>query len=236
MDQEVWVLDDPGGIQVREVKGNTGTVITVKEAFSPTPLASAIFVVCEKVWKVDRKATPFVSTYTPDTSGSPDPPVVATVDATALQGSVALWQVLIEDADGNESVMLPDAVRDIYVMPVPGAGDEGPVHTVVPVGNVFTPDLAFGMAVNQKVVLTADSVLNGPINGRPGSSTTWTLIVDEDATGGWGLALDPAAYFHEANILGKALPSKRSQSDWILDQAGHNSLSGTPLPDQPIPA
>jgi hypothetical protein len=101
------------------------------------------------------------------------------------------------------------------------------------VANVFTPDLSKGL--NQLVFLTADSTLNRSINGPTDSSVDWTLIVDQDGIGGWNLIVSPEdGYTYKVNLLGTAAPLTRSQSNWTHDQAGHNSLSGMPVSDQPI--
>lgn len=232
--KEVWILDDPGGIQVREIASNTATRIVVTQAFSPTPSVSAIFVVCEKIWTVDRIATPFTAAYTPDASGNPDVPIVANVDATALQGAVALWRVLIEDVNGNMSIALPDGVRDIYVAVI--TGDGGPVYTVPFIDGAFAPDLSRGL--NQRIFLTAAGILKGPRGGlTANSSITWTLIVDQDAAGFHDLHLDDDAYFADIVLASQdSPPERRAQCNWILDQNGHNSLSGLPSLNQPIPA
>lgn len=104
------------------------------------------------------------------------------------------------------------------------------VSTIDNVANTFTPDLSQGPL--QYVLLVADSVLNQPVNEPGGFS--WTLIIDQDATGGHNLTLDPT-YFFEANILGRALKSTRAQSQWLSDANANNSLSGLPSTDQPIP-
>lgn len=104
------------------------------------------------------------------------------------------------------------------------------VNTVGNANNIFTPDLSQGGL--QYVLLVADSTLNAPLNEDPAAA--WTLIVDQDATGGHNLIFDPT-YFYTANLLGKAAASTRAQSQWIADANGYNSLSGTPSTDQPIP-
>jgi hypothetical protein len=117
----------------------------------------------------------------------------------------------------------------------PGAagapGSFGPLVIVPGLGNVFTPNLGAGPL--QYVLLTADSTLKQPTSEPAG--TWWNLIIDQDAVGGHNLVFDPT-YFFSANILGRALPSTRAQSQWLSDTSGNNSLSGLPSTDQPIPA
>ncbi len=113
-----------------------------------------------------------------------------------------------------------------------GAGGiTGPVYTIPNTGNIFVPDFSQGLL--QYVLLIADSQLAPSVNGTPG--TFWILIIDQDATGGHNLQLDPS-YFFKSNILGLAALSTRSQSQWLCDAAGKNSLSGAPSTDQPIPS
>jgi hypothetical protein len=226
--QIVIIAGTGAGQPAKLILSSTATIFTIAQPWDVTPDSTSVFIVISPTNAYEYTT----KTVTNDGSFSAAVPV-ATTPAITTEAQTLLIQVASAGADGNHFPMRYQPFREVYIPPQVTGASDGPVFTVPNVANVFTPDLSMGL--NQKVVLVADSTINAPINAPAGSSVTWTLVIDQDVTGGWNAILDPA-YFYNANLLGTAAASTRGQSNWILDQSGHNSLSGTPSTDQPIPA
>jgi len=210
---------------------NTGWTTT---SFLNVPGNGTIFIEEEPTWRTNVNTVAAPNSSAPVLS-SPETVPLISVPTTNLQGLVALVELLAQNVNGLDSAELGDGLRMLYI--VPGAGSsnntDGPVYTIPNVGNTFTPDLSKGL--NQYVLLTANSMINAPINVPAGTSITWTLIIDQDSAGGHNALLQPGSYFTNVNILGTALANTRSQTNWVTDQSGNTTISGTPSTDQPIP-
>ncbi len=116
---EVWIMSGAGAGQVRDIASNTGTVIVPKLPFSPPPDATSQFIVVAKTHLVDIPTSPDTAITIPQTMTTA--PVIALVDATALQGLEVFVRVLPQDEFGNDADFAVDEYREIYVNPVPSS-------------------------------------------------------------------------------------------------------------------
>jgi hypothetical protein len=225
----VWIMAGTGEGQRRNIASNTATTLTLSTPWSIIPDATSVFVVLETGASVTMDGAPFQN------NGVVSSQAVLAVLNTPFtsQGTQSfLVQVVSEDVRGNISPVRFAPWQEVFVPSLTASSlPDGPVYAVPNVSNVFTPDLSQGL--NQRVLLVADSIINTPINVPPGTSVTWTLIIDQDSAGGHNAQLP--GYSFNSNILGTSLPGTRSQSNWITDQSGGTSLSGSPSTEQPIP-
>jgi hypothetical protein len=234
--QMIKVFYDPTGSAVPGdevvITDNTSTSWSVT-SFQKKPGVGTVFIEVESTLRANVVTAEAPNALAPTISSSSTGAVpLISIPAADLQGYVALVDLRAQDADGNDSPETGDSTRMMWIVPNPIADvADGPIYLVPNIGNVFTPDLSNGL--NQNVVLVADSIINTPINVPPGTSVTWTLIIDQDSAGGHNAQLP--GYSFNSNILGTSLPGTRSQSNWITDQSGGTSLSGSPSTDQPIP-
>jgi hypothetical protein len=215
----------------KTIQSNTATVFTLAQPWDITPDATSVWIVTDPT-AVYEYATKSINNA--GLGGIAGLVVaVATTPAVTSNAQSLLIEVATCDKDGNCFPMRYQPFRELYVPPQNTSGSDGPVYTISPSAGAFTPDLSRG--INQRIVLTADAVIHAPTGAAASTSLTWTLIVDQDSTGGWSLILDPA-YFFNGTLSNPASPPKtRCQANWVLDQAGKNSISGLPSVNQPIP-
>jgi hypothetical protein len=165
------------------VTGNTSTTHSVTPWPHGTPGTGSVYIEEERTWRADVITTESPNAIAPTSSVSPVP--LVTLPAIDLQGYVALIELLTQDADGNDSPELGDGLRMIYVVPQnPTAAADG-YYTITPAGGLAVIDLANGL--NQRVVLSATAAAApSPIftGGLIVPGASFTLYVDEDATGG----------------------------------------------------
>ena len=96
--------------QERTIASNTGTVLTVDQAWDITPDATSRFVIEEATWQTapSSKISAIAVTASPA-------PVVAQVDLSNYRMQTILVQALIADANGNTSLNRYSPVREIYI-------------------------------------------------------------------------------------------------------------------------
>lgn len=112
-------------------------------------------------------------------------------------------------------------------------GDES-IFPVFPTGTTFGPNLNLGTF--QLIALSSGGPYKiiAPVGVPPSRSKSWTLIIQQDATGGRVAYTDPT-YVYAADILGQLQASTWAICPMITNANGHTFLNGMPITDQPIP-
>ena len=167
------------------VTGNSPTTISTTP-FKRAPGAGTVFIVEEPSWLTGDIVTSILkNSVAPD--NTPDAIPLATVPVSGLAGRVALIELLVQDAYGSNSPETPDGFRMLYVLPDSSmmAGGGG-YFDIITVGGTANIDLANGFT--QRVVIHPGTPLAiakpSYTNGSLAQGLEFTLLVDEDTTGG----------------------------------------------------
>lgn len=137
------------------------------------------------------------------------------------------------------SVLVPGVNQSFNITNAGGtstsANGESSLFPIFPSGGVFGPNLNFGLV--QFVALSSGGpyTISAPVGVPPFGVRFWTLVIQQDATGG-RVANTDSSYIYNANLLGAALPNTWSICPMVTKgNNGHSFLDGVPITDQPIP-
>jgi hypothetical protein len=210
----VRITYDPTGAAwgaTATVVSNTSTVLTTTQFLSyaglpVTPGAGCIFFVEEPTWRVDVVTTAALNTALPNLT-NPSTQAVAKIPFAPLQGLAALVEVLLQDADGNDSDESTDAIKLIYVSPSAQASSAG-YFSLTAVAGVVTIDVANGLIQRYQIptpataISFADPIFTG---GTIAAGVSVDIWLDTPAstnfetptfdTGAGGFASDTAARY-----------------------------------------
>jgi hypothetical protein len=116
----VRILYDPTGAAVQgdvvRITANTSTSHTVTP-FQTTPGVGTLFIVEKPTWLTGDVVTTAMQNPVAPTLASSNHSVLASVSVSALQGYVALVELLVQDQYGNNSPETPDGFRMLYIQP-----------------------------------------------------------------------------------------------------------------------
>lgn len=219
----VRIIAGTGRGQHRRIASNTATVLTIDSIWETTPDATSRFIIEVAEWGYVADATPTINA---------DPALETTmvIPTDNFPEQTVLVQAFEVDLNDVESSDENSPLREVYLPGGEGSAAwraEGYYEVSVVAGHAIV-NLTYG--VNQRVLLTEATIIDAPL-GVVGP-VTWTLILDQDATGEWDITLD-ALYFADLSGLIKTL-NTRSQIDWIIDADGNNCINsvitGSPRP------
>ncbi len=167
----------------KTIASNTATVHTILGTWDVMPDASSIYIVLAP----SSIETP-TGTVTNDGTASIFGTVASAIPASTVAAQQVLVQVATADAAGNYFPMRYQPAREIYI---PLQGPPGPnvnpgYYAITPASGAAIVDLQNGLV--QQLTLSASSVtVSAPIfsgGGAIADGQQFTLLVDQDATGG----------------------------------------------------
>jgi hypothetical protein len=132
-DKRLMILYDPTGSALPgdtvTVLSNTSDTHTVTP-FPRTPGAGTAYIIVEPADIISIDTKPFDNVVIPGTGTAP---VIATIPAADLDGSVALVWACTLDEDGNESIQDADGLREMYIVPSETSTSSGVTVSGTPV-------------------------------------------------------------------------------------------------------
>ncbi len=123
------IIDGPGKGEVRVIKSNTSTEITLESPWGTTPTADSVIIIELTGWETEASSEK-VNNSRINTAVALDQPV------TNLANSTLLVQAATVDGGGNESVASLSPLREIYILGTPGSIIGG----IAPTGHVTAFD------------------------------------------------------------------------------------------------
>jgi hypothetical protein len=214
---------------------NSSTVFAILGAWTVMPDATSVYIVEAPNWRYDFESGSIQN------DGSGTAALVAQIPVPNFQRGQLLVQALTVDPDGNISVEAYAPLREIFV-DVPTVQVSEGYYTVVPVAGVATVDLSNGSpgtsgAMNQRVVLNATAVtIAAPVfsTGTITDGLSFTLFLDQDATGGRAIPTFDAAF--DASVatwqIDGTLSTRTAYS--FVRTNGVWGLTGPPLTGGPV--
>jgi len=201
------------------IRSNTATRIYIEGEWRIAPDSGSRYIIEEPDWQVIQTSD---SLNNSDQSAE----FLSTLEVANYQRQTLLVQGVTLDGGGAEALDNLCPIREIYVYGQPLnsaiAASDGYATMTITTGAV-TPDLNDGL--NQKVTLTANLIVNAPINsgGTIDAGVYLNLKFIQDATGGWSVTWN-AIYKGMANEQPSPNPSTYSKfqttfdgTDWELD-------------------
>lgn len=203
----------PGRGDIYRIKANTATRIYVEGEWLATPGSTSRYIIEEPDWQVIQ---------TSDSLNNSDQAAdfVSTIEVANYQRQTLLVQAFTLDGGEAESFDNLSPCREIYVygqgLNSAIAASDGYATMTITAGAV-TPDLNNGL--NQKVTLTANLIVNAPINtgGTIDAGVYLNLKFIQDATGGWSVTWN-AIYKGMANEQPSPNPSTYSKFQMTFDR------------------
>jgi len=184
----VRVIYDPTGAAATgstvKITGNTGTVIDTTTWPAGIPGNGTVFIIEEPGWRCDVVSAASLNNIAPTLI--PAPQTLISIPSAPLAGFVALVEILVQDAFGNDSAENGDGLRMMYVVPNPNVMTMSVAGTVA-IGADLAPRIvsinATGLSALVKIAPSGAALTFDISFYSGGTWTVWlTLTIPNGST------------------------------------------------------
>lgn len=189
----VLIIAGAGAGQERTILSNTNTTLTINGVWGTIPDATSVFIIIDSHYPYDvtgKKLNTATSGIIPGNS-------IGSLPLDNQGGQSFLIEVQTEDVNNASFPDLYAPFRELYVFGQAGPNTAGGGYSTVPLdgSNNFNIDLANGL--NFRIVLDTTTATGVPAatiativapiftGGTISAGMSFTLYIDQDATGGW---------------------------------------------------